>query len=195
MGCHPSHWRTRSFLRWFFKKHHQPFITIYTTNHNSVSFPIKNCDCWFSHEKLWVFPWKMVISHSKWPSVWMGESMSSLPVSKAWVAMWISRTPRQVKRHAGHGTASGERRKKRWKISKITMLFMGKSQFFMGNQLCIAMLFMENYGKLWKCINYGKNCGKHWKTIWKKLWKITMLFMGKLTISTGPFSIANCIAM
>ena len=64
-------------------------------------------------------------------------------------------------RHAGHGTASGERRKKRWKISKITMLFMGKSPFFMGNQLCIAMLFMENYGKLWKCINYGKtmeNC-------------------------------------
>ena len=91
-------------------------------------------------------------------------------------------------RHAGHGRASGERRKKRWKISKITMLFMGKSPFFMGNQLCIAMLFMENYGNV-------STMEKLWKTVWKTLWKITMLFMGKLTISTGPCSIANCIAM
>jgi hypothetical protein len=68
----------------------------------------------------------------------------------------------------------------------------GKITIFHGKS---AMYSQAIHGKLWKCINYGKNYGKHWKTIWKKLWKITMLFMGKLTISTGPFSIANCIAM
>ena len=29
--------------------------------------------------------------------------------------------------------------------------------------------------------------------IYEKLWKITMLFMGKSTMSTGPFSIAFCM--
>ena len=44
---------------------------------------------------------------------------------------------------------------------------------------------MENHHFQWE--NYGNS-----PFLIGKLWKITMLSMGKSTISTGPFSIANC---
>ena len=42
----------------------------------------------------------------------------------------------------------------------------------------------EEGGYRTKNKNPTRQCGE--------LWKITMLFMGKSSISTGPFSIANC---
>ena len=52
----------------------------------------------------------------------------------------------------------------------------------------------KNDGKIHHAIN-GKTMGKPLENgdLYGKIHRSTMLFMGKLTISTGPLSIANCM--